>query len=119
MRIRHMMQELIALDAVIIVPAGNYAKDPNSWRRKPVRQRPDIDTVPAIWAGPSLPLIVVGAVDSSRRPGRFSQGPTGVSVYAPGVKVECAKPVPTEGLKLTSQATGTSYAAAMVSYQSR
>jgi len=98
-RVKEIMRELFEADAVIVVPAGNYAQEEG---------RRQIDTIPARWSSLDFPLIVVGAVNSLRFPATFTQGPKNVTVYAPGVDVICAnKP----------EASGMSYAAALVSRQ--
>ena len=95
-RVKGIMQQLFDVDAIVVVPAGNYAQQKN---------RVQIDTLPARWTSPSFPLIVVGAVTDLRYPAKFTQGPHGVTVNAPGVNVLCAG---------SEKASGTSAAAAMV-----
>ena len=105
-RIKSIMQDMLDAGAVIVVPSGNYAQISN--------RSQSIDTIPAAWATPDFPLIVVGAVNDLRHRAPFSQGPQKVTVYAPGKDVECAGSP--NSLK---KASGTSYAAAMVGALSR
>ena len=96
-RINEIMREIFEAGAVIVVPAGNYARSKDRSQQ--------IDTIPARWSSPTFPLIVVGAVDSHRFRAPFSQAPDKVNVYAPGVDVVCAN---------NPKASGTSYASALV-----
>ena len=101
------MKDLISLGAVIVVPSGSYG------------QRSFFaDTVPAIFTAPAkipgeqpLPLIVAGAVDNSGAEAPWSQHTlTANMVYAPGVKVACAK----RGWNIRPTESGTSFSAGMV-----
>lgn len=102
--IKTYFQEIFDLGGTIVVPSGSDAG-------KPGRQA-DLDTLPAGWESPIFPLIVVGAVDNLGSPAAFSQGPTQVTVWAPGVNVQCAKRY---GFRTGS---GTSQSAGMVCLQS-
>ena len=95
------MKSIIDLDGVIVVASGN---------RRDKKFRSDSDTYPALFESPQLPLIVVGAVDNSGALAGFSQGPSHVSLWAPGVLVPCTRPT----LSHLSTGTGTSYSAGMV-----
>lgn len=106
-RVKELIQQLFDNDAVVVVPAGNYA----FWNQtKRGKEKQQIDTIPAAWASPDFPLIVAGAVDSTRTAAKFTQGPNGVTAHAPGVDVSCAK----KDSFLGRRASGTSYSAAMV-----
>ena len=94
------MQTMIELGAVIVVPSGNMANKPGHTTA--------IDTLPALYAA-ELPIVVVGAVSNTGDIAPFSQGPAGVSVWAPGVDVECVA----KGQDFDS---GTSYSTGMVSF---
>ena len=64
------------------MPSGNNATTPG---------RADVDTLPAQWESPAIPLVVVGAVDNAGAIAPFSQGPTHVTVWAPGFPIQCAR----------------------------
>lgn len=102
-RIKELMQEIFDASGVIVVPAGNGAKDP---------ERTMVDGVPALWARSDFPLIVVGAVDNDGNRAPFSQGGNKVSIHAPKVRLSC----PHDDER---QFSGTSYVAPMVSLQLR
>ena len=100
------MENLINLGAVIVVPSGNYGE-----------RSFFADTVPAVFASPSkvpgrqpLPLIVAGTVDNRGAEASFSQTILSGTIWAPGVKVACAK----RGWKFRPTDTGTSFSAGMV-----
>jgi len=97
-------QEIFDLGGTIIVPSGNDAETPG--------RQADVDTLPAGWESSTFPLVVVGAVDNTGSPAPFSQGPTHVTVWAPGVDVQCAK---RGGFRTGS---GTSQSAGMVCLRS-
>jgi len=78
-RVRELMQELMDSDAVIVVPSGNEVK----------RSR-DVDLLPALWESPAFPIIVAGSVDNDGVTAPFSQGPSHVTAYAPGARIQCA-----------------------------
>ena len=80
-RMKSRMSDIFNLGGTIVVPSGNH--------RSPIR--PDVDAFPALWESPDFPLIVVGAVDNTGTRTVFSQGPSHVTVYAPGSRVRCAK----------------------------
>ncbi|KAI4274788.1 MAG: hypothetical protein L6R38_006043, partial [Xanthoria sp. 2 TBL-2021] len=81
----------------IIVASGNNATTPG---------RQDVDTLPAMWESPTFPLVVVGAVNNIGTIADFSQGPTHVTVWAPGVGVQCAKRYGVKYASGTSPSTG-------------
>lgn len=98
--VKNYIQEIFDLGGTIILPSGNDAQTPGT--------QADVDTLPAGWENPTFPLIVVGAVDNTGNPAPFSQGPSHVTVWAPGVDVQCAKRY---GFRIGS---GTSQSAGMV-----
>lgn len=100
--IRTYFQFIFDLGGTIIVPSGNNALTSG---------RQDVDTLPAQWESPVFPLIVVGAVDNTGTIAPFSQGPTHVTVWAPGVQVQCARRY---GFRTGS---GTSHSTGMVCLQ--
>ena len=80
--VKYVMGKLLALGATIVVPSGNYAD----------KGRPNVDGIPAIWEdAQDFPIIVVGSVDNTGVIAPFSQGPNLVTIWAPGVAVQCAK----------------------------
>ena len=95
--VKPIIQELFKIDAIVVVPSGNYR---SNWLRR------NVDTVPGIWASPNFPLIVIGAVDNDGNQANFAQGGDRVTTWAPGVQVRCAG---------ADAASGTSFAAPMVS----
>lgn len=99
--IRETMKSIIDLNGIIVVSAGN---------RRAGRARRGVDTLPAFFNGPDLPLIVAGSVDTGGTLAPFSQGPDYVDIWAPGVGVSCTRP------NIAAQlGTGTSQSAGMVS----
>lgn len=94
------LQELFELDVPVITGSGNNR-----------RNAQDVDTVPAQWARPTYPLIVVGSVDFDGKRSDFSQGGTQVTVHAPGKDVTC---VPETGSEPSRGRSGTSFAAPLV-----
>ena len=98
--IKVIMQQIFDLGGSIVVSSGNHAQ----------RGRPDVDSLPASWEAPTFPLIVVGAVDDAGFKAPDSQGPSHVSIYAPGVSVQCA------GRYGFQRVSGTSASAGMVSH---
>lgn len=99
--IRETMKSIIDLNGIIVVGAGN---------RRDGRTRRVVDTLPALFNGPDLPLIVAGSVDNGGILAPFSQGPDHVDTWAPGVEVSCTRPI-----MAAQMGTGTSYSAGMVS----
>ena len=95
--IKTFFQQIFDLGGTILVPSGNNALTPG---------RQDVDTLPAAWESPTFPLIVVGAVDNTGNIASFSQGPTHVTVWAPGVNVQCAKRYGFRSASGTSHSTG-------------
>ena len=95
------MERIFSQGAAIVVSAGNEAREPG---------RQDVDRTPALWADvdDKFPLIATGAVDNRGALTPFSQGPTHVTVWAPGSNVQCAN------RGSFRKANGTSYAAGMV-----
>ena len=95
------MEEIFSQGAAIVVSAGNQARECG---------RQDVDKIPATWADTDdkFPLIVAGAVDNTGALTPFSQGPTHVTVWAPGCNVQCAN------RGSFRKASGTSPAAGMV-----
>lgn len=91
------------LGGTIVVPSGNQAT---------TLGRQDVDTLPALWESPAFPLIVVGAVDNMGTITPFSQGPTHVTTWAPGLQVQCARRY---GFRTSS---GTSFSTGMVRLRS-
>ena len=104
-KIKPVMQQLFDADVPIVIPAGNYR---TSWSRSKV------DTLPALWEGPTFPLIVAGSVDDYGNEAYFSQGPNHVTVWAPGVEVHCAK----KGQGSKGISTGTSMSTGTVRWMS-
>jgi len=104
-RVKSSIEDLIAADAVIIVPSGNRAAFH--------RRAKDVFTFPAVWEAPDFPLIVAGAVENDGTESVYSQGPRHVTTWAPG-KVTCAKP--SSG---TASDIGTSFSTGMVSVHLR
>ena len=106
-RVYQRLEDLIDLGVVVVVPAGNYGQ-----------RNTFVDTVPAVFTLPSkipgrqpLPLIVAGAVDNRGAEASWSQNTlNGNMVWAPGVKVACAK----RGWNIRPSESGTSISAAMV-----
>ena len=98
--IKGMIQEIFNLGGTVIVPSGNAAENAS--------RSTDVDTLPAMWATANFPLIVVGSVDNTGTLAPFSQGPTHVTIWAPGVDVQCARRF---GFRIDS---GTSYSTGMV-----
>ena len=90
-------EQIFDQGGTIIVPSGNNATTPG---------RQDVDTLPAMWESPAFPLVVVGAVNNIGIIPSFSQGPTHVTVWAPGVAVQCAKRYGFNYRSGTSQSTG-------------
>ncbi|KAI4137883.1 MAG: hypothetical protein LQ341_004928, partial [Variospora aurantia] len=80
--IKTYFEQIFDQGGTIIVPSGSNARTPG---------RRDVDTLPALWESPVFPLVVVGAVNNIGSIPVFSQGPTHVTVWAPGVDVQCAK----------------------------
>ena len=99
LRLKEIMGYLFEIDAVIVVPAGNYAQG-----------SPRVDTVPGIWESSNFPLIVVGAVEVNGLLTADSQRGPHIGTNAPGQFVSCAKK--DAGSQLSS---GTSPATGMVS----
>ncbi|KAL8879296.1 MAG: hypothetical protein Q9198_003064 [Flavoplaca austrocitrina] len=100
--IKTYFEQIFDQGGIIVVPSGNNATTPG---------RQDVDTLPAMWESPAFPLIVVGAVNDTGIIPPFSQGPTHVTVWAPGVGVQCARRY---GFYHRS---GTSHATGMVGFQ--
>lgn len=99
--IRENMKSIIDLGGIIVTSAGNDRDG---------RTRRAVDTLPALFNGPDLPLIVAGSVYNEGILAPFSQGPDHVDTWAPGVEASCTRP------SIVAQTgTGTSYSAAMVS----
>ena len=96
------MTKIIAQGGTIVVPAGNYAHN--------ARSRSEADTLPAVWADATFPLIVAGAVNNDGKHFYVSQGGRHVTAWAPGVNNPCAAGPGTRFLAIR----GTSGAAAMV-----
>jgi hypothetical protein len=94
-----LVSSIILLDVPVVVSAGN---DGN----KPGRSR--VDTVPAMFAGETLPLIVVGATNSDGTLWLGSQTGPQVTLNAIGEDVGCAPPPQVD------KWSGTSFASAMV-----
>lgn len=99
--IREIMKSIIDLNGIIVVGAGN---------RRDGGTRRVVDTLPALFNGPDLPLVVAGSVDNGGILAPFSQGPDHVDTWAPGVEVSCTRPI-----MAAQMGTGTSYSAGMVS----
>ncbi|KAL8766221.1 MAG: hypothetical protein Q9209_006935 [Squamulea sp. 1 TL-2023] len=95
--IRTYFEQIFDQGGTIIVPSGNNATTPG---------RQDVDTLPALWESPVFPLVVVGAVTNIGSIPVFSQGPTHVTVWAPGVDVQCAKRYGLRGGSGTSHSSG-------------
>ena len=83
-RMRTLMLEAIARNAVFVVPSGN---DRNDLRHKFVNGYPAYFAYPQIG---SVPLTLVGAVDNAGLEAPFSQQSVYISAWAPGLNVECA-----------------------------
>jgi len=100
--VKRSMEKIFTQNAAIVVSAGNDGVELG---------RKDVDRLPAIWADvdPGFPLIVAGAVNNEGFESPFSQGPTHVTVWAPGINVECAD---RGGFR---KASGTSFSTGMVS----
>ena len=98
--IRTHMADIISMDGVIVVAAGNSRRG---------NDRKAVDIFPAVFESAQLPLIVAGAVDDTGRLAWFSQGPGHVSVWAPGVQIPCTRPS-----RQIQTGRGTSYSAGMV-----
>lgn len=77
------MKSIIALNGIIVTASGNARTG---------RTRRNVDTLPAFFNGPDLPLVVAGSVDNSGTLAPFSQGPDHVDIWAPGVAVTCTRP---------------------------
>ena len=97
---RGYIEQVFQEDVPIVVDAGN---------RRSGTERQAIDTLPAMWAEDSFPLIVAGSVNNEGVESPFSQGPEHVSIWAPGQPVTCAK---RNGVR---PAVGTSYSTGIVS----
>ena len=101
-RVRTLMLEAIARNAVFVVSSGNYR---NGAEHRFVRG------YPAYFAHPqfgSVPLTLVGAVDNVGIEAPFSQQSSFISTWAPGLNVRCANS------RGTAVWSGTSFSAAMV-----
>ena len=101
-RVRTLMLEAMARNAVFVVPSGN-GRDGT--------ERRFVDSYPAYFTYPSfglLPLTVVGAVDNAGLEAPFSQHSGYISAWAPGLKVTCAH------LQGSFASNGTSVSSAMV-----
>ncbi|PMD19657.1 hypothetical protein NA56DRAFT_705368 [Hyaloscypha hepaticicola] len=48
------MKQLLDMDNPVFAAGGNYAEEP---------QRTNVDTLPALWAAPDYPLVLVGSTD--------------------------------------------------------
>ena len=92
------MEELIADDVIIVTGSGNEGE---IWD--------EITAWPALWAKdePDFHLIVAGAVNQDGTTADVSQGPVGVTAWAPGHEVLCAA---VGGAGQQVIATGTSFA---------
>ncbi|KAL6719415.1 hypothetical protein ACLMJK_003655 [Lecanora helva] len=99
--LKRSMQKIFDIGGTIVTLSGNDAEEPG-------RGRP-VDTLPALWADDSFPLIVAGSVDNSGRTASFSQGPNHVTTWAPGVEIQCAARRSTRRLD-----SGTSFSVGMV-----
>jgi len=97
--IKPTVQQIFEHDAVVIVPAGNYAQ---GGRRK-------VDALPARWASPTFPLIVAGSVSNPGAYSYFTQGGDRVTAWAPGLEVQCAD----QG-RTFAKRSGTSHSTGMV-----
>ena len=101
--IKPIMQQIFDEDGVIVVDSGNHRAEFG---------RQDVDTLPARWAGspgtPVFPLIVAGSVNDQGILTFFSQGPSHVTAWAPGLQIQCAK---RGGFR---RADGTSFSTGMV-----
>lgn len=100
--VRQTIQELFDINAVVVVPSGNYGDE---------KGRQDVDTLPGLWESKYFPLIVVGAVDDNGNIPTFSQGGSHVTTWAPGVQLSCSG----HDRPGTSHGSGTSFSTPMVS----
>jgi hypothetical protein len=73
------IRALLELGVPIVCATGNDAQKPG---------RETIDSLPALFADETTPIINVGAVDSNGERAPFSQGGGQVTIYAPGVDIE-------------------------------
>lgn len=100
--VKYNMRAIFDLGGVIVVASGNNPTTPG---------RQNVDTLPALWESPAFTLIVAGAVNNPGNVADFSQGPSYVTTWAPGVNVQCAKRY---GFR---RGSGTSHATGMVCQQ--
>ncbi|KAH8705522.1 hypothetical protein BGW36DRAFT_422075 [Talaromyces proteolyticus] len=98
--IRKVLKEIIDMDVPVVMASGNNAEEPG---------RQTVDSYPQLFAKDIPSIILVGAVDNTGATGGFSQGGDLVSVWAPGVGVNCA--LNTGG---SQKRTGTSYSSPQV-----
>ena len=102
-RVNQIMEELMENDVVIVTGSGNEGEE-----------EAEITATPALWAkvDANFQLLVGGAINQDGTTASFSQGPEGVTTWAPGNEIRCAK----RGQRgAPRQARGTSCAAPMVS----
>ena len=81
--LKNVLKNIVALDVVIVVGAGNDAV---------TNQSPALTQVPAIWANEDLPIIVVSSVDRRFRRSTWSQYSDRTSVWAIGERNTVAVP---------------------------
>ena len=101
-RVRTLMLEATARNAVFVVSSGNYRKG---------EEHRFVRGYPAYFAHPqtgSVPLTLVGAVDNVGIEAPFSQQSSYISAWAPGMNARCASRLG------TAVWNGTSISAAMV-----
>jgi len=98
------LRELSNLGVPFVASAGNDATDPN---------RKLVDQLPMLLSGDDIPLIIVGASDYDGKKADFSQAGPLVTIYAPGVDVECqtkedGKSATVSGASIGKQTSSTS-----------
>ena len=101
-RVRTLMLEATARNAVFVVASGNYR---NGAEHRFVRGYPAYFAHPQIG---SVPMTLVGAVDNVGIEAPFSQQSSYISAWAPGLNAKCANRLG------TAIRSGTSLSAAMV-----
>jgi hypothetical protein len=74
------LRTLSNLGVPFVMASGNGARQPN---------RGNVDQLPMVLQDDDIPLIIVGGSDWDGKRGDFSQAGPLVTVYAPGVDIEC------------------------------
>jgi hypothetical protein len=77
--LRAAIKKVMDMDVPVVVSGGNYAD----------KGRPNIDQIPALFAEPDYPLIVVGSANAAGDPSTFSQTGPQLTIYAVGEDITC------------------------------